>query len=59
MTRKPLLSLTVLQLTLGTTYLLPNLYHSFPEIFRFSSMAVVTHVVLNNKIYNKCLLKNC
>ena len=54
-----LMLLALSQLALGTAHLLPNLYHSFPEIFRFSSVAVVTHVVLNNKIYNKRLLKNC
>ena len=39
-------------------YLLPNLNHSLPEILSFHSVAISTHLGLNNIIHHKHLLKD-
>lgn len=39
-------------------YLLPDLNHSLPEILSFYSMAISTHLGLNNIIHHKHLLKD-
>jgi hypothetical protein len=39
-------------------YLLPDLDHSLPEILSFHSMAVSTHLGLNNIIHHKHLLQD-
>lgn len=39
-------------------YLLPDLNHGLPEILSFYSMAVSTHLGLNNIVHHKHLLKD-
>lgn len=40
------------------SYLLPHLHHSLPEVFGFHTMAVVTHLVLDDKLDHEHLLQD-
>lgn len=40
-------------------YLLSDLNYCFPEVLSFNSMAVITHLRMNNIFHHKHLLKNC